>query len=209
MVDFVAAVCGPDKVELFLSVAEAKQTHPKAMVFDSWEKMVRIYTPSEMDLVRGRLLYCPVSKSKTAEEAAKLLWRTFALVLPQPGRRMLRKLPPKRDLLGNRKTEKFSNKTELLQVTYVPGQDPIQDVFYKKLARQARVMVDLLLEDGRQFFQQSEVLEIFRANADRIGTKQPIDVLWGWYCHKLVARRLVKKLGFTEYAELKALSRLK
>lgn len=69
---------------------------------------------------------------------------------------------------------------------------------YDKLPRQAKVILDLLNDTGRENFTEASIELILTENKDALKTKQDPMRLWGFYRHRLVEEGHVEELGDDE-----------
>lgn len=168
-----------------------------AMVFSSWRDMSRVMSASVMDKVRDRLLGDKLPASISADEAAKRLWHVMMLgvdrIVVAP------RFSPRLDKLGNKMRR--GGRIELLQLAYSPGKSRSMDLFYKKLCPQGKIILNILIDDGRMIWTNEEAAGIVHANSDKIASRQSIAWLFNYYRSFFINYQLVKRVTYAELAK--------
>jgi len=168
-----------------------------AAAFSSPAELAKACSTRDLDEMRKQLLgeeYFGRSGSK--EEAARRLWHVLSLgVLPESWRNW----PRKKDKFGNDKVQDES-RVELIEYSHVPGKDHMQDFFYKKLAKQAKICMEILAEDGRGIWTNEDACAIILEHQDRMATKQGALKVFEYYRPFLFQKKLLKRVTFEEFA---------
>lgn len=171
-----------------------------AMVLESPEELAKTAPKESLDKIRGSLLGEPTtvtSKSQTADEAARKLWYVLGLQAPDPLN--FYSVGRQKDKLGNDKVAENGD-FELIQLMFKPGVDYMADFFYKKLPKQAKQIVDILLEDGRGIWDADTMNQILVSRAGEFNTRQKIEKVISFYRSELVAKRILKRVTYLEFS---------
>jgi len=179
---------------------DARSAPPGSTVFSSPEELAQVMEIHSMDVVRGKLLGEVVGSSSSREEAARRLWLTLsgAADLVYKIDWMSIGLYP-RDIFNNKKTNQ-TGRIELVQLTWVRGSSPIIDHFYEKLSRRAKLLVDLLVKDGRTVWTNEQVDSIIRAREDEVARPSGIYLTLYIYKSELFHKRILRKLSYLDFA---------
>lgn len=194
---FVVAILDQNTAKTFLYEADV----PKgAMVFHSPKELSAILTNTSMDKMRERLLGEIVEPSPSREMAGVRLWHVLAIgadfdrVDWSSGGYTTRK-----DNFGNKKIADVSP-IELIQLVWTKGKDSIVDHFYRKLAKQARQMVDMLVDDGRRLWTNEQANAVILAREAEIETKQGALIVFNYYKSHLFQKKILRRVSYVEFA---------
>ena len=66
---------------------------------------------------------------------------------------------------------------------------------YDKLPRQAKTILDILNDSGREDFTEASILLLLSENVGRLNTRQDSEKIWGFYRHRLVDEGHLEELG--------------
>jgi hypothetical protein len=66
---------------------------------------------------------------------------------------------------------------------------------YDRLPRQARVMLDVLNESGKEDFTEASIFLLLSENADRLNTRQDSSKIWAFYRHRLLEEGHLEEIG--------------
>jgi hypothetical protein len=168
-----------------------------AAAFSSPTELAVAAATQDLDEVRRRLVGDEYfGKSSSRGEAARRLWQVLSLgVTPDDWQTFLRR----KDKLGNNKIQDES-RVEIIEYSYAPGKDYMRDFFYKKLPKQAKTCMDILLEDGRGIWTGEDAMALIVENQDRIETKQGARLVFKYYRPFLFQWKLLKRVTFEEFA---------
>lgn len=109
-----------------------------------------------------------------------------------------RKLAPKLSNLGARRNPSRAPH-ELIELKYVPGDDPLRDVLFGKLQGQERAILEILLSDTERIWTKARVDELVLASKDKLNsTQDPVKVL-NYYRGRLIEKGFLKRVKFSEY----------
>jgi hypothetical protein len=179
---------------------DVESVPPGAVVFRSPEELGRALQVHSMDVIRGRLLGEPTENSPSREEASRRLWHVLSIgadfnrVDWSSGGYTTRK-----DNFGNKKIADISP-IELIQLIWVKGKDSIIDHFYKKLAKQARQMVDMLVDDGRGLWTNEQANAVILARGAEVETKQGVLPVFNYYKSQLFQKKILRRVSYVEFA---------
>ncbi len=138
--------------------------------------------------------------SSDAGTAAKLLWATIMELVPGMGATLPRKLSRTTDAFGNPRNPDRS-KLELICLAYVPGQDRMQDFFYKRLSKQEKAILAILVKDGRGIWTSDQMEELMVAKASELATVQDPLTVFKYYRGSLLERRFLRRVSYEEFAK--------
>ena len=170
-----------------------------AAVFRSPEELERALPLHSMDVVRGRLLGENVQNSPSREEAARRLWHVLSLGANFKVDWSSRGYVTRKDGFGNKKIADKSP-IELVQLTWVRGRDGLIDRFYEKLPKQAKQIVDILVDDGRGLWTNEEIDAVVLARGSEIQTKQSVLLIFCYYKSKLFSRKILRRVSYADFA---------
>lgn len=188
---YVVAFIGQDSYQLFPSREHAPEG---SVVFTSPEELAKVATASALDQIRKTLLGQSIGKSRSADEAARRLW--YLLTLDAPPTNW--SIPKRKDFFGNQKIAS-TRKIELMQLIYVPGKHPMVDFHFKKLPRQARQVVQMLIDDGRGIWTGDEANAVIAARAGEVQSKQGAISIFNYYRSELFAKKILKRVSFSDF----------
>ena len=168
-----------------------------ATVFESHKELATAVPTRTLDTIRERILGITGDRSPSAEAAAYKLWHVLTLF------NSVREIDYKKiytlDGFGNRKYNSTA-RIELIQLTYVPGADPLFDVFYKKLKGQAKQVLNMLIDDGRKIWTNEQANEIIARRADEIKTSQGALYVFNYYKSHLFQKKILRRVSYAEFA---------
>jgi hypothetical protein len=172
-------------------------------VFSTPDELAKVLLTKTMDSIRESLLGEAVEPSPSRDVAATRLWHVLSL-----GADFV-KIPPsesfayvrRKDAFGNDKT-RHTGIIELIQLSWIPGNDYIVDFFFKKLPPQAKQIVKILMEDGRKIWTSEQANEVIKARGDEIKTSQtrgPLGI-FDYYKSRLFEVKILKKVSYADFA---------
>jgi hypothetical protein len=166
-----------------------------AIAFSSPEELARAAPLQSLDKMREQLLGARVGFSSNREEAARRLW--YVLTLGAPGGYDANKWQRRKDGFGNNKIADVS-KIELIQLC-IPSNDDMVNLFYRKLAKQAKQIVQMLVDDGRSIWTNEDANSIVLARASEVEGKQGALVVFTYYKSTLFAKKILRRVSFAEF----------
>lgn len=170
--------------------------------FFSAEEMALSLDRASMDAARKSMLNSDIAvSSSSAEAAASLLWETVMELVPGMGATLPRKLERTKDAFGNDKNPSWTP-IELIELSFVPGADRMQDFFYKKLSKQAKAILKIFADDGGKkawTLQQAE--DLIMEKAAELNTSQDPIIVFKYYRGSLFERRFLRRTSFEEFAK--------
>ena len=179
---------------------DAESVPAGAIVFRSSEELGRALQSHSMDVIRGRLLGEPTDNSPSREEASRRLWHVLSI-----GADFDRVdwssngYTTRKDNFGNKKIADVSP-IELIQLVWTKGKNSIVDHFYRKLAKQARQMVDMLVDDGRRLWTNEQANAVILAREAEIETKQGALIVFNYYKSHLFQKKILRRVSYVEFA---------
>ena len=185
----------------FRACSDAGSAPPGSTVFRSPEELAGALPLRTMDVIRGKLLGEIVENSSSREEAARRLWLTFSAGVDFSVDWSSVGYEPRKDGFGNRKIRDTS-RIELIQLTWIRGKDRLIDAFYKKLPKQARQIVDMLVDDGRGIWTNEQANSVLLARGDEVETTQELRRVFSYYKSELIYKRILRKVSYVEFATL-------
>lgn len=173
------------------------------VVFTSPTNLSKEMSIKDMDATRRKILQQDVVKSRNKDEASLRLWSALNLMAEESREDLVnitKKLPTAQDRAGNRRAEDRTP-LELIQLTYAPDEGRLVDVFYHRLCRQAKLIIDLLIEDEKGIWTAHQVQEILKKSEEEFKTRQGVEKIFRFYLHRLVGFNFVKKIKFIDAAK--------
>lgn len=141
-----------------------------------------------------------VARSKSVEQAALRLWQainvdeelfTFSTYL---------KVGKSKTKLGTLRSLP-TGRTELMELIYEPGKDPIIDHFYERLLPQAKCIIDMLMKDGRRIWTGEELKRIVFRNRKDMHTRQDPLLILNYYRGSLINKKMLRRVTYQEFSE--------
>lgn len=194
---YVIAIVDQNTCKTFPSASDA----PKgSVVFSSPEEMAQTIPRHSLDSLRAKILGENVPASPSADVAATRLWHVLSL-----GADFVKVdwssagYSRRKDNFGNNKISSVSP-IELIQLIWVRGKDRMADYFYGKLPKQARQIVDMLVDDGRGIWTNEQANAVILAREAEIDTRQGALVVFKYYKSKLFQFHILKRVSYVEFA---------
>jgi len=140
---YLIAVVSPTEAHLYRSKKDCPQG---SFVIESESTMAELFTTEQMDAMSAKLLKVPIVRSLIKEDAASRLWLTMMVFAAQDHAILHLDWSPLKDKFGNRKMDPvlYLNPKRIYSTTYSPGESSLLDSHYKRLPRQAAVILDTL-----------------------------------------------------------------
>ena len=180
----------------FGAYRDAESAPAGSVIFHSPEELARVLPLHSMDNIREKLLEENVESSSSRDEAARRLWLVLSVGVnfDFDWSHEVRK-----DSFGGRKILDTS-KIELIQLMWVRGKDPLVDTFYKKLPKQARQVVDMLVDDGRKVWTNEQADAVILDRGDEIETRMGASAVFHCYKPVLAARKILRRISYLDFA---------
>jgi hypothetical protein len=195
-VGHVVAFLDQSTCKIYPNLSEVPE---EAVAFSSPEELAKAASTEALDAMRKALIGQDVGTSSSREQAAQRLWYVLSLGgTPEVSwsswdrKRVL-------DNLGNNKIADTS-KIEVIQLTYVAGKDHMADFFFKKLPKQAKLIMSMLIEDGRGIWTNEEANAIIAKRANEIETRQDPMRIFSYYKGEFFRKKLMRRMTFAEFA---------
>lgn len=206
VIEPVVGILDQNNFQLYKTVGDVPEG---AVSFTCWQDMARMLNQETMDRIRQHILGKRFFRySASREDAAINLWITMtrdARLLP--GIDLNRVRGRVRDKMGNLKFP-LHGPHELLHIAWRPGdvRPPLIAERIRKLNAQAKVIYDLLLEDGREVLTHSQIIQIMNANWPMIGSCQsPIKLLRYYLTGAYYPLQMIRKITYLDFCRSKTL----